>query len=765
SATDPMEILRASVEFEKTHHIDDTGDGGNNIDMANDEAKSDRDDGGRYYVQNSRHSIVPPLPPPARFKNSPISSSRTSSRSSSSRSLYPSLECVSRTASDFDSNQVEQSWQKAAAVSKQKKRQCPLPSSPLSSSIDRGNERGYPLSYSGFNGFDGSAFSPETGTMGVTRALSQSTRSSSLGSLVVPATAPVASLGMVDRSTASESRDLLRDYQAQGVAYIPSERSNNEEDDDMITLKMAAYGCGPCTGTSMPEDATAVPDTATDRAAEATVVEYGMIHPLEEEAVVEAEFVCQSQYETQDFGGQSQNSGYDALTQPMPLSQQLDLTQDVGGDNFATEATVIASGPADKATEAAWSAADTMEATVLQAEERVASLGSIDDMDMDKKPPALPVIRDSDIGVIPVEQGNVVADVLGTDQEAHLVVDEQNSAGAVATVVDYNVHPSEMTSSVQAEFLGNSQTEIGAEQVSQAVEGQFSSQAEHFVEMDVTEAADTTEATVVDSGPIDKATAEAWSTGIAEEAQVLGEDPNSVTVLSEQEVFDRSVSPAVAVFNSSHGDDVAEIVAINEQVHPSELTSDTNTATAELIGDDLNVAVATTPVALQSAVATSVDISSDQPVVTLNGSVHAVAVEECETTSPILATPVAAQGEAEATLVNDDGVTAPTRVVFAHQTSSESTVQDPSQPADEADLQPVTAVVVLDVEDHAVTEDDFYDYPQKPSKAATRGQTETRRPCDEEDTQSTEQENTPLEELNSVVPIPPPMALASRYRN
>jgi hypothetical protein len=750
-ASDPTEILPASLNFERSHHNHDDADNGIND-------NNDQQRGQKQQKQSPRHETVA------------LSKSRKCSQSSSRSSLYPSLEFVAKTASDFDSDQVEQSWQNAAVVSLRKRQQVSSITSSNGVGSDDSREssrREYPLSYSGFNGFDGTALSPSTGSMGVSTALSETSATPMLGSPSMPAAAPGILFRNMHDTTASASAlgsptdpaplaaSMADLGNFQNDAYISSEPTHNREDDDMIAMKMAAaYGGGmstSCTVTS--EAATAVPDDFPDQAAEATIVEYGMIHPLEEETVVQAEFVCSSEFEANAMD-QHENYANDALAQPTTISQPVDSTNHSGAD-LAAEATVIASGPAEKATEAAWSANDAREAVVLQEEQRETSYGSIDDLDT--KPPAIPVIRDCDIGVLPLEQGDMV--VNSFSQEHSFVADDHIASSAVATVVDYDVHPSEMTSSsVQAEFLGSSQIELGFEQITPATMEPHIDHAEHVFEVHTTEDATATEATVVDSGPAHKATAEAWSTGAAEIAQVLDNCIHRIAAFSEHVDSDNSIlgRTMVAIESDRTGNNgdqeqgVAEIVAITEIEHPSELVSEDTAATAELLGS-----------AIDSPEATASPVEAMGPP--LDRSAHEI-VAHNESTIVVNSNSAALPHEAEVTLVVDNGAAETTRVVFA-QTSSVATGEEPSQNNNEANdnqLEAVTAVAVLEVEQHmAASGDDFYDYPLKPSQGriASRAQSEPTRVASDHGQSATSSEEGPT------WPDTPPMAVATRVEN
>jgi hypothetical protein len=697
---DPEEILQASLEFEHSRN--------------NSQQRRQHSSQLLPGVDNAhRHNII------MRLRERPKSAS-----TSSSSSLYPSLNSVEDF--DFDAVEVERSWENAAAAAssktKKKKNSTGRGTSSATnsaasasynsvSSDDRGledeyhNQTRYPLSYSGFNLFDGNGLT-DTGR-------------ASLG--VAAVAFPESNNGL--SSPAPESTACARipddDF---NVPYIPSEPCSYNADDDMIALKVAA-AYGQCC-TVIPEESTAAATSNTSSnnndqtrgivvECAATVVDYGMVHHLagEDSSSVQAEFVReQNPYEQQE---------QEWLEQQQQQQQRLEeqyhsINNASNAGDTPTEATVIESGPVDKA---AFSA-DTMEAVVLQQEEGEGSYGSI--VDLDTKPPAIPVVHEDSIGIVPLEyqledDGNAhYVDPLSraSAQTNELIQDEH--ADAIATVVDYDVHPSEMTAgSVQAEFVGRSSIEVASDRQRNLVVENIA-RAENIVQASEVDR-EATEATVVDSGPIEKATAEAWSTGAAEEAVVIGENHSNSNNTTNPSTLD----DALPIIPTSTGRE-AEIVEIHEDVHPAELESE-NAATAELVGSDSHCAFAVeaTSTTNDAYPVTSSSVH-DETIVVGDATAEAIIVED--QASSLIPTP----REAGATVVlaeDFDTNDRYPRVAFIHQSSSVSTIQDPSHnTVDTAveTMQPATAVAVLQVEDstnRTSTNNEFYDYPQKPSIA------------------------------------------------
>jgi hypothetical protein len=187
------------------------------------------------------------------------------------------------------------------------------------------------------------------------------------------------------------------------------------------------------------------------------------------------------------------------------------------------------------------------------------------------------------------------------------VFDLPEQQAAEATVVEcYDVHPSEFVhNSVQAEFIGQHYSSTNsAESPPVTAAATTTASIDNVYEVTDEMEEEATEATVIESGPIEKATAEAWSSTVAEEARVLEEDTSNVEIVDLD-----SKPPAVdsaTAWGSSHesdsvafADEEAEVIGITEEIHPSESLE--NAAHAELIGSDFNCAIAVPSGGLQES--------------------------------------------------------------------------------------------------------------------------------------------------------------------
>lgn len=380
-----------------------------------------------------------------------------------------------------------------------------------------------------------------------------------------------------------------------------------DDDDDLLAMKMAAYGGG---RESMPVA------RMPSQQAEATVVEYD-VHPADISVhAVQADLVGQD-YNSQYNSSQAQIADYPSTTVTADASEFIETAQDITatitGD--ATEATVIESGPIDKVTADAWDATTT-EALVLQD-------SNTDIVDLDSKPPA-------------VEDWTPPLQQTLTEQEVQM-----EEAAAEATVVEFDDHPSTIpisSNAVHAEFVGqdfrSSSQDIRSSIVyehSSSAESDFPNDSNHGVQT-TGMMAEANEATVVDSSQLD----EAWNVSAVEDT-----------------------SGTNVVFPSGE----AEVVGITEDVHPSELASSVNRA--ELIGTNMNCAIA---VASDHQREESYDSNFDTPAeeaCVLDESPENTAFEPGQKTSPMLnndwthrdgsADSIAiAEGEAEVVGITED---------------------------------------------------------------------------------------------------------------
>jgi hypothetical protein len=183
----------------------------------------------------------------------------------------------------------------------------------------------------------------------------------------------------------------------------------------------------------------------------------------------------------------------------------------------------------------------------------------------------------------------------GYDSGGVSAFDLPEQQAAEATVVEcYDVHPSEFVhNSVQAEFIGQDYSANSSPPVAAAATA--AARIDNVYEVTDEMEEEATEATVIESGPIEKATAEAWSSTIAEEARVLEEDTSNVEIV-DLDSKPPAVDSATAWGSSQESDGVAfadeeaEVIGITEEIHPSESLE--NAAQAELIGSDFNCAIA-----------------------------------------------------------------------------------------------------------------------------------------------------------------------------
>lgn len=289
----------------------------------------------------------------------------------------------------------------------------------------------------------------------------------------------------------------------------------------------------------------------TEAEASVTIVDDGIIHPLEAESVVQAELVNQ----VENGNGRNQKSHMNGEHHHEPLNNTDNVVSDIAPSNnteIATEATVIASGPEEKATRAAW-AGDSTEAVVLPSESHSISFE-------DKKSSSL---QNEDV---------VMVETISEELSAQNFANESGDAD-MNMVAD--AYAESINHSAQAELIRNA----SANNLSSNGVGDHCFDTVAVVNEGETPC----EATVLDCGPLDKATIPAWST--PEVAQVL--PTRSVSVSIEEE--DQKVIPCTDNLEEIQGTvtsigNRAEILKISEEFHPAELETERAT-TAELIGN------------------------------------------------------------------------------------------------------------------------------------------------------------------------------------
>mmetsp|Transcript_35922 Transcript_35922/g.86805 ORF Transcript_35922/g.86805 Transcript_35922/m.86805 type:complete len:1422 (-) Transcript_35922:2467-6732(-) len=519
--------------------------------------------------QNSLQFESARLPPPQ-----PMEERRTSSTST----LYPPIESIEDVARH--EIELEETW-KAAAEPRKKSYQDTKAAAPLKSCCDccDGN--------SCTCGSSGPYTSPSSHRYPY-MALSNPNAAARATSLRGPGPAMYPSMFPHGHITPPR----LKQRRSRGMDYDDMDDHQRrpgqlrDDDDDMLAMKMAAYGGG---RESIPESMPVA--RMPSQQAEATVVDYD-VHPADISVnAVQADLVGQD-YDSRYNSSQAQVAAdYPSTTVTAHASEFIEtaqtVTATVAGD--ATEATVIESGPIDKVTADAWDATTT-EALVLQD-------SNMDIVDLDSKPPAV------EDWSPPREQN--IEDV---GQEGQV-----EEAAAEATVLEFDDHPSNVpiaSNAVHAEFVGqdfrSSSQDIRSSIVyehSSSAESDFPAGSNDDVQAAEVTAEATAEVTAEATAEVTEATAEATAeTNDATEATIIDSSQlNEAWGVSAVE--DTSATDVVLPSGE------AEVVRITEDVHPSELACSENRA--ELIGTDMNCAIA---VASDHQREESYDSNFDTPV-------------------------------------------------------------------------------------------------------------------------------------------------------
>ena len=351
---------------------------------------------------------------------------------------------------------------------------------------------------------------------------------------------------------------------ATGTVRIPSER-NEKDENDLIARKLAAYSCGSVTSARSRASANDEYDDDDDMIAMKRAAYGGY---------------SASSTQVQAFEQHTQET----VAEHDVASEAAATVAFNGATGATAEATVIESGPMEKATPEAWSAAPAAEATVLHDD----GIHQQDVTDLDCKPPA----RDSRQEQQP-SGGVGHGDALASEE-------------AEATIIGFDAHPTELSmEAVQAEYVGQDYSAAavdvaaGGEVVpAQASEVTGSSNTGTYqINGQEVEEEQVTEVDVIESGPMEKATAEAWSATTSGEARVLAETGESHASAfasktpseASNECWQSEVHSESDTFSMMHGE--AEVVGITEEVHPSELDN-TASAQAELVCSDFNTAIA-----------------------------------------------------------------------------------------------------------------------------------------------------------------------------
>lgn len=427
-----------------------------------------------------------------------------------------------------------------------------------------------------------------------------------------------------------------------------------DSDDDLIAEKMAAYSGG-STGNSIrhsiPRRSATSTNYAASRARYSSWTHNGtMVQPPEQ---------------------------YTKATPVTFDERQADVSSNTIRAEYVVEtadATVLESGSMEGAIAEPWVAAAATETTAFPDDESGNKKG-----ELDSKPPARNSASCFDCGY---------------------------ETQAEATVIGYDAHPAEFSAdAVCAEYVGQEEisshhvpthnsSELIAAEASEVTDS--STSGTYQINGEEAQEENITEVDVIESGPMEKATAEAWSASTSGEAQVMEDTASHHTSPFDHKVpadantdeFWRVDSrPDARSFAMMDGE--AEVVGITEELHPAELIEDT-TAHAELVGADFNTAIA-----VPSNGQDHYDMSNNS-----SGAIeHAdVVIEAGYEDSTIIHPPSQSlPQEAQATLVSDQET-----VTFLHHGSTFAPVAAVMEPFSDAgrsvsDPLPATPVTVLPV--------------------------------------------------------------------
>lgn len=459
-------------------------------------------------------------------------------RRTSSTSLYPSLESLSHPDNTLD---VERNWEAAARSSLKKRAQqhnnhsSPTSCTRVTFSPSHDTRTFFPSN-------DTRTFSP-TQHAAIATPASAARFPSPHSPLVARAAAPT-------RASSGEDDDLIAQKLAAygGGTHTVASRTTPTSDDDLTAMKLAAYE-----GRTNQSNG----NTAGRRPyqqAQATIVDYD-IHPSDLSVdAVQAEFVT---------------------LESQAVNADCNTTPSVSISVEATEATALDCYPLqNESSSEMWVAAPAAEATVL-AEDEVDQ----EELDLDCKPPA----RN------PTQQ---------------YTNDPPPDQPADATIIAYDLHPSDLSvDAAQAELIGEDCHAIALVDNEDTEAVTETPQSEETLFSDVVQAyGESTDdnvpnVAVIESGPMEKATAEAWSAAPSSEAQVLEDTTTVVTATFDYKPADgepsdgwRSNEHDERRFSMGNGE--AEVVEITETSHPAEYVDNDASAQAVLVGSDFNTAVA-----------------------------------------------------------------------------------------------------------------------------------------------------------------------------
>ncbi|KAL3935726.1 MAG: hypothetical protein SGBAC_008809 [Bacillariaceae sp.] len=189
----------------------------------------------------------------------------------------------------------------------------------------------------------------------------------------------------------------------------------------------------------------------------------------------------------------------------------------------------------------------------------------------------------------------------GGGRETMPPVARMPSQQAEATVVEYDVHPADISvHAVQADLVGvgqdfDSRVNTSHAQVADYQSTTVTAHASEFIEtaqsVTTTVAGDATEATVIESGPIDKVTADAWD-ATTTEALVLQDSNMDIVDLDskppavEDWPLQREQNAAYVGQEDQVQEAAAEATVVEFDDHPSTVPIASNAVHAEFVGQD-----------------------------------------------------------------------------------------------------------------------------------------------------------------------------------
>jgi hypothetical protein len=237
---------------------------------------------------------------------------------------------------------------------------------------------------------------------------------------------------------------------------------------------------------------------------------------------------------------------------------------------------------------------------------------------------------------------------------------------AEATIVDHDDdHPSDISVNVvQADLVGQ---DYGSHFDSdyaptQAPTTQASGYVESVQSVMGTASGEATEATVIESGPMDKVTADAWDAS-ATEALVLEDSTSEIVDLdSKPPAVDQWRDPREAIEMNSQGaaqvEDAAEATVVEFEDHPATVPISSNAIHAEFVGQDFSSSVGYETAPESNFQRASVSTSSvglmDQTMDIGRGTTEATVIESAQVEE---AWPTSDVGEAQVLEGNVDSVT------------------------------------------------------------------------------------------------------------